>query len=220
MSKIHYEILNKNQKDVLKILKNFSNYGILGGGTALMLQFSHRYSYDFDIFLSNLISKKFLYKIKQHFKKIEIIVDAEEEFSFISTPHKIKISFIYYPFPPLYKVIFTPYLKFFQWRDIGLDKAYTIGRRGEWRDYVDLYFVIKNKFSLKNIIKGCLRKFGDSFSEKLFLPQLVYFKDLKDFSIDFIKEKHSPNFIKDFFRKEVEEYKKEILKEKSLSKKF
>lgn len=211
MSKLHYELLNKNQVKALEILKNLSSYGILAGGTALMTQIAHRRSYDLDIFLSKLISKKFLYRVKQYFKKIEIITDTGDEFSFVSVPHSVKISFIFYPFSPLYKIIPTPYLRFLLWKDITLDKAHTIGRRGEWRDYVDFYFTIKNGFPLKNIIKGAQKKFGDSFSEKLFLSQLVYFGDLKDFTIDFIGEKYSQKKIKNFLEKEVERYKKDIL---------
>lgn len=211
MSKLRYELLNKNQVKALQILKNLSSYGILGGGTALMAQIAHRRSYDLDIFLPKLISKKFLYRVKQYFKKIEIITDTGDEFSFISVPHSVKISFIFYPFSPLYKTIPTPYLRFLPWKDIALDKAHTIGRRGEWRDYVDLCLIIKKGFPLKNIIKGTQKKFGDSFSEKLFLSQLVYFGDLKDFTIDFIGEKYSQKEIKNFLEKEVERYKKDIL---------
>lgn len=74
MSELHFKLLNKNQIRVLEILKNFSRYGTLGGGTALVLQLSHRRSYDLDIFLPKLISKKFLYKVKRHFEKGGIIL--------------------------------------------------------------------------------------------------------------------------------------------------
>jgi len=109
MSKIHYELLSKEQREVLEILRSFSKYGVLGGGTALMLQLFHRYSYDFDVFTPKAISRKFLYKIKQHFKKIDIITDTGDELSFVSVPQRVKISFIYYPFSPLYKIISTPF---------------------------------------------------------------------------------------------------------------
>lgn len=207
MSKLYFRFLNENQVEILEVLESFSQSGILGGGTALMLQLAQRYSYDFDIFLPKSISKKFLYKVKQHFAKIEIIVDTGDEFSFISFPQKVKISFIYYPFAPLYKAIFTPYLNILDWRDIALGKAYTIGRRGEWRDYVDLYFAIKNSFPLKDIIKGAEKKFGDSFSPKLFLSQLVYYRDIKDFTIDFIGKKVSEKEIEKFFQDEVRKIK-------------
>ena len=204
MSKPHLDLLSNNHIKVLEILKNFSKYGILGGGTALMLQLSHRKSYDLDVFLPKLISKKFLYRVKRHFVKIEIIIDTGDEFSFVSIPHKVKISFIYYPFLPLYKPISTPYLKVFDWRDIALDKAHTIGRRGEWRDYVDLYFAIKKGIPLGNIISKSRKKFGDSFSEKLFLSQITYFKDLEDFTVDFIgKRYYSRKEIRSFFEKEI-----------------
>ncbi|MDP3882663.1 MAG: hypothetical protein Q8Q48_01250 [Candidatus Staskawiczbacteria bacterium] len=64
MSKLHFELLDKNQAECLKILTNFSKFGVLGGGTALMLQLAFRKSFDFDIFTPKPISKQFLYKIK------------------------------------------------------------------------------------------------------------------------------------------------------------
>jgi len=207
MSKLYFEILTDNQKKALLSLKNFSKYGILAGGTALALQFFHRKSYDLDIFVPKQISKKFLYKIKQHFRKIEIIVDTGDEFSFISLFHKVKISFIHYPYPSLYKIIPTPYLRIFSWRDIALDKAHTIGRRGEWRDYIDLYFAVKRGFGLKDIIKKAKKKFGDSFSEKLFLSQLCYYKDIQDFSVEFLKEKITKDQTQRFFENEVKKIK-------------
>lgn len=207
MSKLHFEFLNKNQLKALETLKKLSQYGILGGGTALMLQLSHRYSYDLDIFLPKSISKQFLYKVKKYFNKIEIITDTEDEFTFVSVPHKVKITFLFYPFSPLYSRIFTPYLNLFSWQDIALDKAHTIGRRGEWRDYVDLFFILKQGFSLQKIMRGCQEKFGDSFAEKLFLSQLTYFGDLKDFTVDFIKKVYTPEEIKSFFEEEIKKLK-------------
>lgn len=207
MSKIHFEILSEGQKKALKDLKNFSRYGTLSGGTALALQFYHRKSYDLDIFTPKLISKKFLYQIKEYLEKIEILVDTQDELSFILSDYKTKISFIYYPFQRIYKTISTPYLEIFSWKDIALDKAYTVGRRGEWRDYIDLYFAIKNGYSLGKIIKGCKRKFGDTFSEKLFLSQLCYYKDIKDFSIEFLKEEISKSQLQKFFETEIKRLK-------------
>ncbi len=88
-------------------------------------------------------------------------------------------------------------------KDIASDKAYAIGRRPEYRDYVDLFIILKNGFKIEQTILDASDKFGGEFSEKLFLSQLVYFEDIKDFSVDFIKEKHTIEEIKDFFKKEV-----------------
>lgn len=203
MSKPNFELLDKNQKDCLKILANFSEYGILGGGTALMLQMGFRKSFDFDIFTPKPISKQFLYKVKQYFKSINITVNTSDELSFISLPHQVKVSFIYYPYKSLYKTIPTDYFSIFDLRDIALDKAHTIGRRGVWRDYVDIFFILKSGFSLQEIISQSSKKFGDSFSEKLFLSQLVYSKDLGNFTIEFLGEKPSQEKMEKFFEGEV-----------------
>jgi hypothetical protein len=164
---------------------------LLGGGTALALQLAHRKSYDFDVFNSKPISKRFLLKVRDHFERVQILVDTSDELSLV-TPFGVKISFVFYPFHPLYKIIPTHGLSIHSWKDIALDKAYSIGRRGEWRDYVDLYFCMKNGFSLEGIIKGARKKFRDLFSEKLFLSQLCYFGDIKDYSIELMIRRHNP----------------------------
>lgn len=206
MSKFHWQILSKNQIQALKSLKRFSKYGVLAGGTALALQFNHRKSLDLDVFLPKPISRQFVFAMKQHYRKIDIIVNTGDEFSFQS-PFRVKTSLVFYPFSPLYKSLSTPYLKISHWRDIALDKAETIGRRGEWRDYIDLYFCVQNGFAIKDIISEAERKFGDLFSEKLFLSQLCYFGDIRDFHIQFTKEKVSQSKLQKFFEKEIKKIK-------------
>lgn len=206
MSKLYFDILTEEQKRTLGSMKPFSRNGILAGGTALALQIAHRKSYDLDMFCPKPISKSFLLKVKNYFKKIQILIDTSDELSIIS-PLGVKISFINYPFNPLYKIIPTASLGIYHWKDIALDKAYTIGRRGEWRDYIDLYFTMKAGFSLKAIIKGARRKFKDLFSEKLFLSQLCYFGDIRDFLIEPVKEEATPSQLQKFFEKEVRQLK-------------
>jgi hypothetical protein len=41
---------------------------------------------------------------------------------------------------------------------------------------------------------------------KTFLSQLIYFEDLKDFTVEFIKEKYSVDEIKGFFKQAVLNY--------------
>jgi len=202
MSRLYIDILTTGQKKTLESLKAFSKYGLLGGGTALALQLAHRKSYDFDVFNSKPISQRFLLKVRDHFERVQILVDTSNELSLV-TPPGVKISFVFYPFRPLYKIIPTPGLGIHSWKDIALDKAYTIGRMGEWRDYIDLYFSLKAGFSLKEIIKGARRKFKDLFSEKLFLSQPCYFGDIKDYSIEFIKEDITPQQLRRFFEREI-----------------
>jgi len=57
-------------------------------------------------------------------------------------------------------------------------KAYALGRRAKWKDYVDLYFIMKDFHSLQEIIKQAKKIFGDEFNEKIFRTQLSYFEDI------------------------------------------
>lgn len=89
-------------------------------------------------------------------------------------------------------------------RDIAAMKAYTIGRRGSFKDYVDLYYIIKEGADeLKNIILNAEKKYANAFNTRLFLEQLVYFKDIKDIQLQFLKKKISPTEAEEFFQKEV-----------------
>ena len=57
-------------------------------------------------------------------------------------------------------------------------KAFALGRRAKWKDYVDLYFIIKNHYSVGQIAEKGRKIFGNEFNEKIFRSQLAYFKDI------------------------------------------
>lgn len=57
-------------------------------------------------------------------------------------------------------------------------KAFALGRRAKWKDYVDLYFIIKYHYSILEISQKAKEIFGDEFIEKQFLAQLGYFKGI------------------------------------------
>ena len=56
-------------------------------------------------------------------------------------------------------------------------KAFALGRRAKWKDYVDIYFIIKNFYSIREISDEA-NLFGYQFSEKLFREQLAFHKDI------------------------------------------
>lgn len=57
-------------------------------------------------------------------------------------------------------------------------KAYALGRRSKWKDYVDLYFLLRDHFTISDITVEATRIFGELFSEKMFRSQLCYFDDI------------------------------------------
>jgi hypothetical protein len=61
---------------------------------------------------------------------------------------------------------------------LAVMKAFAFGRRSKWKDYVDLYFLLKEKYTLKEITAKANQIYGDFFFEKQFRAQLMYFKDV------------------------------------------
>jgi hypothetical protein len=78
-------------------------------------------------------------------------------------------------------------------------KAFALGRRSKWKDYIDLYYILKEHYSVGQIVSSADSIFGQLFSEKLFRAQLSYFEDI-DFSepVEFLKEEISPVEVKEF----------------------
>ena len=206
MSKIYLEILDKNRQKIFKSLSQFRDFGYLGGGTALALQILHRESFDFDIFVSKPIDNNLRVKVKNIFADIRVDVDTQDQMTFRTTS-QVSITFLWYYFDNLYPLVKTESLSLASFWDIIADKAYTIGRRAVWRDYVDMYFVIKKQFvHLSKIISLAKKKFKGNFNESLFLEQLVYFKDLEVVPIEFINEKPTAAEIKKLLEDQVKNY--------------
>jgi len=57
-------------------------------------------------------------------------------------------------------------------------KAYSLGPQSKWKDYVDLYFILKYDYSIRQISARASEIFDQLFSEKLFRAQLSYFDDI------------------------------------------
>jgi len=50
--------------------------------------------------------------------------------------------------------------------------------KSETVDYVDLYFIIKDRYSIKDMSTEANRIFGELFSEKLFREQMAFHEDI------------------------------------------
>lgn len=208
MLKISLNPLDEAEKGILfSLAPFFKQEGLLSGGTSLMLQIPFRKSYDFDLFFPFEIPLSFARKAASIFNsKIEVLINTPDELTFIAH-NQTKISFIFFPFKRKYKPVNAENsISLSSYKDIASDKAYVIGRRPEYRDYIDLFVILKNGFSLKRVIVDAKEKFTGEFSEKLFLSQLIYFEDLKDFTVELIKEKYSVDEIKSFFKQAVLNY--------------
>ena len=205
----HWEILDKKRREVFKSLYAvFGKTVYLAGGTALALQIGHRKSFDFDLFQNKEISfalkRKTIKELSRY--SIQTLVDTSDELS-LTLGKNIKLTLLNYFWDPIFPLIKTadsvPLLSI---KDIATTKAYALGRRGNYRDYFDLYVIIKNNFAtLKDIAKWCDKKYGEVFSKRMFFEQLTYFGDIaSEKSLMFLNEKYvSPQKMKSFFLEKI-----------------
>ncbi len=211
---IHLEILDKKRQDLLEKLTAFTGDFVLGGGTALGLQIAHRESFDFDFFNYSPISKSLLEKLSKNFPIDNILVDTPDELTFFTKD--IKVTFLNYPFKPHFEIKnLENKLHMFSIEEIALQKAYAIGRRGEYRDYFDLYTILKNEYiDFGELIKLTKKTYENVFDEKLFLEQLVYFDDLSNFEIIPVPDVLVPEIedVKRYFEELVKTYLESIKK--------
>lgn len=207
MTDLHLESLDKERQKIFKQLRRFSGVGVLAGGTAIALQIGHRKSYDFDIFTFEPLQKGLFQKLKRVFGvNVFKTFESRQQLN-VSVSGDVKITFYYEGFGPSLDTIKTNGIDLLDLRDLASNKAVTLGGRGKWRDYVDLYFIVKEKWViLESVINLAEKRFGGEFSRKLFLEQLMYTNDLGMFEIEFLRDAVTQSEIGIFFEEEVKAY--------------
>lgn len=197
------EALTKSGKEIFPLLGKFGDF-YLAGGTALALQIGHRISVDFDLFSEKNINRSLFNKVKIIFAGKKVIPSVNNPDELTVFINGVKTTFLSYPFPVESGFAHYNSVKLLNPKEIAATKAYTIGRRGSLKDYIDLYFIISGKIAtLDEIIKMANEKFGEEFNDRLFLEQLVYFKDIEEANIQFLKKPVSKIDLEKFFRSEV-----------------
>lgn len=204
MSKLFLEVLTQDRKDMFHKLSPFRDVGYLAGGTALALQIGHRQSYDFDIFIDQEINNTLRKRLSETLSIDRYIVNTGDQITCISG--NISITFLWYYFKRITPLVSTTYLPLASVEDIAADKAMTIGRRAVWRDYVDIFFLLKSTFSLAEIITFARNKFNEEFVETQFLEQLVFFDDVTIAPVEYIHGPASETEIKDTLKEQVERH--------------
>lgn len=132
----------------------------LAGGTGLSLQLGHRESIDLDFFTRKSFNPKMIARQLQDFS-----LDQEGEGTLHGVVNSTKITFLYYEYPLIEK--FSNYIDIpvASTIDIATMKLNAILRRNTKKDFIDLYFILKN-IPLEILI--------DAFNKKYNLPNLDY----------------------------------------------
>ncbi len=206
---------NKSQK-VFKVLSQMPIWDdfYIGGGTGLILRFGHRISADFDLFSpNNRLSSPERRIIHQLLKKSgKTIVESTREGSFRVTFEGVTLGFFHYDYP-----LMTPLEKFSKVRiasleDIALMKIAAIIGRGSKKDFIDVYYILKNGIKLPKLLKLSRKKFSHVRDVSIqALQALVYFDDAEDEPIPRMSSPIKWETVKSFFIREITKFSKKTL---------
>lgn len=174
---MYKEILNDKQLELLPLMAKFRREYYLVGGTAIALHLGHRRSIDFDMFkLSAINHKKNLDRVNESGFPYMVTRRVSEQMNLVV--NDVKVTFYQYPFDiePTEKL--ESYFRLPSLIQLAAMKAYALGRRSKWKDYVDIFFLLKNYFTISEISKCATEIFGELYSEKMFRTQMCYFEDV------------------------------------------
>jgi len=200
---MHLETLKVEARELLPYIHNFKSF-YLAGGTAVALQIGHRISVDFDFFSSEPIAKTCLAYVKSKLPAdVSINVAVNDSSQLTLFVNEVKLSFLHYPFPVI--LPFVADLNMLSLPELAATKAYTIGGRGEYKDYVDMYFLLEGgHISLNDLLKLTKDKYQNDFNDRLFLEQLIYLDDLDTTNVRLLKQSElSKDKVKDFFVRQL-----------------
>ncbi|RLD26058.1 MAG: hypothetical protein DRI54_03600 [Bacteroidetes bacterium] len=148
----------------------------LVGGTSLALQIGHRISVDLDFFGKLDADEISIRKALNQIGEVKLLHKTENINIF--TIDGIKVDLVNYPYPWLYDVVKEDNLQLADKKDIAAMKLAAIIGRGTKKDFIDLFFLLK-EYSLSQLIMLYEQKYDDG-STFMVLRSLVYFDDADD----------------------------------------
>jgi hypothetical protein len=173
----------------------------LAGGTGLALQYGHRRSADLDLFRETEFDSLELSARLQGQAGLERV--ALERGTAHLVLHGVKVSFLHYPYPPLFPLRAYGNLQVADPRDIACMKVQAIGDRGTRRDFVDLY-VVAREYGLGQVLEWFVRKYAAvAYSRTQYLKALTYFRDAEQDADPDLRAQITWAAVTEFFRSEA-----------------
>lgn len=218
MGKVAPSIVTAEQQVILSAFKEDSSLRsrfYFTGGTALSLYYlHHRVSEDLDFFseqkfnFDNVATIVDSWKKKYRFTATLRQVETVRMF-FLAFPSgvEVKVDFVHYPHRRVEQSQNIDNMQVDSMFDIAINKLNTVIQRSQVKDFVDLYFLLK-EFSLWDLIRGVEVKFGYEI-DQIFLAS--DFMKVKDF--DFLPKMIVPltiSQLRTFFKELAREIGKQI----------
>ena len=205
--------VSKNAKGALAILgkSGLLSKAYLAGGTACALWLGHRYSFDLDFFTNVEFETELTVKQLESFPGFTL--QRTEKWTILGTFPEVKFSFFYYPYPLIRRTSSFLQINIASLPDLAAMKIAAICDRGTKRDFIDLYLIVRQGFSLSKVLS-----FYDSKYKKLsnnayhIIRSLQYFRDADgEQEMPQMIEKISWDEVKKFFTAETRSLTKKIL---------
>ena len=197
-------LLPKTKELLLKMVQScsFLQKYVLVGGSALTLHICHRKSEDLDFFTyDDSFDKKEILEFIQSFETKEIINQTDEQIDLLL--NGVKVTF----FNARWSFLKPQKIEKFNLATISMIasmKVNVLFLRAKYRDYYDIYFLVKQCMGLKEIFKVS-EHVVEGVTFKLFAVALIYIDDIEDDDISYLQpiEKISKEEIRDFFQKRL-----------------
>ncbi len=176
-NKFKTNILPKKQKNLFEFLsaQKWLDTFYLAGGTALALQIGHRRSIDFDFFTKTSFDRKEIIRNMTKYGTFELFTEGADTLH--GSLNGVQISFFRLEDKLLQKTTGNKHLHVAGTLDIAAMKLNAISGRGTKKDFIDLYFLMR-EFALPELFKGYESKYGRSVSNNYhLLKSLTYFGD-------------------------------------------
>lgn len=171
---MHLDILSKEQVELFPLLNEFKRGCYVVGGTAIALHIGHRKSVDYDVFKFGRLNRTTIFdKINKH--DFQVIMSFIEFNQINLVIHQVKFTFFSFPYKVSASCLIANSFKIPDLLDLAAMKAFALGRRAKWKDYVDVYFILKHHHSFDEVANRVKDIFKDEFIAKQFRAQLGFF---------------------------------------------
>ncbi len=224
MAQKEKSILTPHQREILEIIskdKYFTQRFYLAGGTALSeFYLKHRLSEDLDFFSEKQeVNPIPIIRFFEQKSKILGLTKIETKrvfglytlFLHFKDGKALKVDFNYYPFPRIEKGMKFNDIEIENIYDIGVDKVQTVVLKPRARDFIDIYFIVKEKgYKFEELLMQAKAKFDWDISLIELGARFIEALKLTDYPRMLKKIDHQE--WKNFFLEEAKKLKKEIFK--------
>lgn len=148
----------------------------LAGGSSLALQLGHRVSVDLDFFSPQEFDAE---SLSERIETIGgFVVEQRGKGNLIGYLNQTHLSFFHYNYPLLTATIDFKGISLASIEEIGLMKLIAVSQRGRRRDFIDLFFIVREGFSLEHFLEQAPRKYQTiTYPSYHLVRALGYFDD-------------------------------------------